>query len=172
MPQSAFIVHVPQAEACVGPLRERYDASARLGVPAHITLLFPFMDPGHITDAVLRQAQQALDAVPAFPFSLSAVARFAATAYLAPEPAEPFIVLTHSLARQFPAYPPFGGAHADIVPHLTVAHGDAQQADLAERELAAALRAHGPIHARCTHVVLLENASGRWQQMHAFALRA
>jgi 2'-5' RNA ligase len=172
MAVSAFIVHVPEAEPCVGKLRERYDASARLGVPAHITLLFPFMDPGRITDAVLRQAQQALAGVPAFGFSLATVARFAATAYLAPEPAGPFIALTQSLAHQFPAYPPFGGAHADIVPHLSVANGDAHEADAAERALVAAVQAHGPIRSRCTHVTLLGNAAGRWQKLHDFALQA
>jgi hypothetical protein len=39
MAESAFIVRVPEAEACVSELRNRFDASVRLGVPAHITVL-------------------------------------------------------------------------------------------------------------------------------------
>ena len=45
MPISAFAVKVPAAEPLVGDLRRRYDATVALGVPAHITLLVPFMDP-------------------------------------------------------------------------------------------------------------------------------
>jgi hypothetical protein len=43
MAESAFIVCVPEAEPHVAVLRERFDASARLGLPAHITMLYPFM---------------------------------------------------------------------------------------------------------------------------------
>lgn len=169
---SAFIVRVPEAEQCVGALRERYDASVKLGVPAHITLLMPFMPPGRIDSEVLRRAQAALDLVPSFAFTLSKVARFPATTYLAPEPAEPFIALTRSLVHSFPDHPPFGGEHDAIIPHLTVAHGSAAEAEVAAKELAAAVQAHGPIHGRCASVTLLENSSGRWQEMHGFTLPA
>src|SRR3989442_4426406 len=86
--QSAFIVRVPEAESRVGALRERFDASVKLGVPAHITVLVPFMSPERISAEVLAEAQAALNEVPAFPFALTSVARFPATAYLAPEPAQ------------------------------------------------------------------------------------
>ena len=170
MAESAFIVHVPEAQTCVGGLRERFDASVKVGVPAHITVLVPFMDPGLITDEVIRQAQRALHAVPAFSFSLSAVARFPTTTYLVPEPSGPFIALTRSLVSQFPEYPPFRGEHDTIVPHLTVAHGDADKAGIAARELEMVMHAHGPICSMCSHITLLENSSGQWTPMHSFGL--
>jgi hypothetical protein len=167
---SAFIVRVPEAEACVGPLRERFDASVRLGVPAHITVLVPFMSPQLVTEAVLGRAERALSDVSAFSFSLSKVQRFPATTYLAPEPAAPFIALTESLVRAFPAYPPFAGAFESVIPHLTVAHGNASEAERAALELAAVMQTRGPIAGRCASVALLENSSGLWKEMHAFAL--
>ena len=170
MTESAFIVRVPEAESCVGVLRERFDASARLGVPAHITVLYPFMPPDRITDGVLRDAQAVLDAVPSFAFVLSEIGRFPTAAYLVPEPAAPFIALTQGLAHRFPDYPPFRGQHDSIVPHLTVAHGAAVELESAAGELAAAMRAHGSIRARCRTVALIENSSGRWKELHAFAL--
>lgn len=160
VPQTGFIVRVPQAEARVAGLRERFDASAALGVPAHITLLFPFMAPEAIDDAVRQGIRDALAGAACFP----------ATAYLAPEPAAPFIDLTERLMHHFPAYPPFGGEFASVIPHLTVAHGDAALAELAHADLVQGLAAHGAIHGRCDAVVLLENASGRWREMHAFPL--
>lgn len=170
MAESAFVVRVPEAEPWVGTLRERFDASVKLAVPAHITVLAPFMSPGRITRAVLRRIHQALSEVPAFTFTLGRVQRFPATAYLAPEPAAPFVALTQSLVRRFPEYPPFRGEHESIVPHLTVAHGSASQATLAAAELAAAMQVHGPIACSCASVVLLENSSGVWREMHAFTL--
>lgn len=170
MTESAFIIRVPEAEPCVGALRERFDASVKLGVPAHITVLVPFMPPKRISPSVLQCAQAALNAVASFSFSLSKVARFPATTYLTPEPAEPFIALTQSLVRSFPEYPPFRGEHESIIPHLTVAHGNTPEAEVAAQELAAAVQAHGPIHSRCRSVALLENSSGQWKEMHAFVL--
>lgn len=172
MVKSAFGVRVPEAEACVGALRERFDPSAKLGAPAHITILVPFMPPQHIDAAVLERVQRALNEVSAFSFRLVDIRRFAATAYLAPDPAAPFIVLTECLVRHFPEYPPYGGKVSSIVPHLTVAHGSASEAELAAAELDLTMRTHGPIEARCSSVVLLENASGLWREMHAFALPA
>lgn len=170
MPQSAFIVQVPQAEACLADLRERFDASSQLGVPAHITILAPFMSPELITSLVLGQAQAALDQVRPFVFSLSQGGRFEATAYLAPEPAAPFVAMTEALVRAFPGFLPFGGAHTSIIPHLTVAHGDAADAEIAATELAVRLTKSGPIACVCSTVTLLENASGRWQTLHTFDL--
>ena len=42
--ESAIIVPV-QVPVAVGRLRDRMDPSAAQGVPAHVTLLYPFMPP-------------------------------------------------------------------------------------------------------------------------------
>lgn len=170
MSESAFIVRVPEAEACVNALRERFDASVQLGVPAHITVLVPFMSNELMTDRVLQDVQDALNDVPSFAFALNRVARFPATTYLAPEPAKPFVELTRALVRKFPEFPPFRGEHESIIPHLTVANGNAAEAERAAIELEARLRLHGRIHSVCRSVALLENSSGRWREMHVFAL--
>jgi 2'-5' RNA ligase len=168
--ETAFIVHVPEAEAHVASLRDRFDASVHLGVPAHITVLVPFMAPGQVTRSVLARIQGALSQVPSFAFSLSRVGRFPATAYLAPEPPEPFIALTKALVHRFPEFPPFRGEHESIVPHLTVANGDASEAAVAATELEGVIRSKGPISSFCSSVSLLENSSGLWREMHVFPL--
>jgi len=50
--ESALVVLVPEAEAVVGWLRQRYDPSAAIGVPEHITINYPFL-PGEPADAEL-----------------------------------------------------------------------------------------------------------------------
>ncbi|RIX75938.1 2'-5' RNA ligase family protein [Acidovorax cavernicola] len=172
MPISAFAVKVPAAEAIAADLRRRFDPTVALGVPAHITLLVPFMDPARITDDVLARAQRVLQRTASFSFSLGKVGRFPETAYLAPEPAAPFIEMTRALVKEFPEFPPYDGAHDDIIPHLSVAHGNALHAEEAAIELQARLLAAGPVQARCTEVTLIENASGRWVDMDVFPLPA
>ena len=57
--QSALLILVPAAEPAVGEHRARLDASARDGVPAHLTVLYPFLPPAgrsHSRDAAGRPA--------------------------------------------------------------------------------------------------------------------
>lgn len=166
---SAFALNVPEAEACVGELRARYDPSCALGVPAHITVLYPFMAPSAIDDAVLEQVGDVLSTFRPFTIRLRRIERFPGVLYLAPEPAEPIKAITRSLAARFPAYPPYGGLYADVVPHLTVAQASDVDLDAAERELRARLPRQGLV-ARCTEVAMMENASGPWRPMRSFPL--
>ncbi|THD05825.1 2'-5' RNA ligase family protein [Rhodanobacter lindaniclasticus] len=172
MAQSALIVRVPEAEAWVGSLRDRFDPSAGQGVPAHITVLYPFMPPELLSGQVLGGIRQALLPIAPFDFQLARVGRFPATTYLAPDPVAPFMELTRRLVGHFPGYLPYAGEHEEVVPHLTVAHGNAAEAAKAEVELCAALAGRGPICSTCREVVLLENSRGRWRAMQAFALSA
>jgi 2'-5' RNA ligase len=177
MSVSAFVVEVPAAERLVGELRMRFDASCKLGAPAHITVLFPFMSAAEITPFVVRRAQVALGDVPSFSFSLGgAIGRFMglpqspSTLFLSPDPPEPFVALTTALVRSFPMCRPYKGAHDDVVPHLTVAHGDASDVHAAAIELKQRLRTSPLIQTACDTVTLLGNASGRWEEMHVLSL--
>ena len=56
MPRSALIVAVPEVEPLVGDWRSRYD-NATLGVPAHVTLLFPFVPAAQLDDVLLGELE-------------------------------------------------------------------------------------------------------------------
>src|SRR5689334_1439040 len=170
MPQSAFAINVPEAEPYVRTLRERFDPSAKLGVRAHITVLYPFMSPEQITEAVLNRVRLALSSAAPFRFRLAKIGRFPNALYLAPAPVEPFVALTERLVREFPEYLPYGGQHESVVPHLTVAQASDPEHSLAEAHLFSTLPAHVGIEARCNDIVLIENSSGRWEHMHSFPL--
>lgn len=109
MPIIAFIVRVQAAESLVAELRNRFDSTVQLGVPAHVSILVPFMDPALVTPVVLAAVQEALKNILPFEFTLGRVGRFPTTAYLAPEPPDPFIAMTASLVRTFPEFLPYGG---------------------------------------------------------------
>lgn len=47
--ESCLRVPVPEADQAVGRLRGRLDSAAALGVPAHVTILYPFVAPAAVT---------------------------------------------------------------------------------------------------------------------------
>ena len=170
MAQSTLFVPVPEAEPWVKDLRERYDPTAAVGVPAHITVLFPFVSPDSITGSELTKATETFQLFRPFEFKLEQVDRFPESLYLVPEPDESFISLTEAIVREFPEYSPYSGKFPKIVPHLTVANRSAEFSDIAEAELLAIMKDLGPIHAVCNVVELYENSSGYWKWAQSFPL--
>lgn len=167
MPRSALIVAVPEAEPLVGEWRLRYD-NARLGIPAHITLLFPFVPAEELDEALFGELSELFAAQPAFAFTLTRLVDFPdQTLWLAPEPSEPFRKLTELIVERYPDYPPYEGAHEEVIPHLTVTAGEAALRDAVD----AAVSPQLPIDAEAREVVLLEeNATGFWRARERFTL--
>jgi 2'-5' RNA ligase len=160
--ETALVVPVPAAEDAVGGYRSRLDPAAAWGVPAHLTVVYPFAPPVRVA-ALLPALEDAVRSVAAFDFTLARTAWFGSTVlWLAPEPSEPFRALTSAVERQFPEYPPYRGEFADVVPHLTVGDGG-PEADLRAAE--EALRPLLPIRARCTAVHLIAGtaAADSWR---------
>ena len=168
--QSALIVEVPEAESAVAGLRARLDANAPLGIPAHFTVLFPFMPPGMIDPAVLTELAHLFGTVSRFRFRLDRTEWFGdEVLWLATRDPGPFRTLTQAVYRAYPAYPPFGGQYSDVVPHLTVGIGHLV-ADLRAAE--ESVRAHLPVDGHATAVTLMteQSAGGRWTKAATFAL--
>lgn len=168
--QSALIVPIPEAEPAVGPLRAGLDPAASWGVPAHVTILYPFVAPDRIDDDVLATVAAVVAAVPRFDVTLTHVEWFGRTvAWLAPRPADPFRDLTMAVWRRFPDTPPFGGAYDDVVPHLTIGQ-DAPWPVL--NAAAEAVAKQLPITATVHTVRLITGVRDRgpWPTLHEFPL--
>lgn len=167
--RTALIVVVPEAEGVVGQLRDRLDPVAQLGVPAHVSVLFPFMPAPQIGDAVIAQLTALFRAVPAFSHRLVRTAWFGdEVLWLAPDTGDEFRSLTTLVWAAFPAFPPYERAFNDVVPHLTIAdRGPVADMQAAEREVQHRL----PIGAFTQAVTLMvEQPSGRWERAISFAL--
>ncbi|WP_319460873.1 2'-5' RNA ligase family protein [Micromonospora sp. RTP1Z1] len=168
--QSGLILEVPEAEAAVGRHRDVLDANARLGVPAHVTVLFPFVPPAQIDLVVVAELRRIFAGTAAFDFRLTRTAWFGdEVLWLAPEDPQPFRILTELVHTAFPDFPPFEGQFDDVVPHLTVAHGcDSADMQAAER----ALEQHLPILGRARKMTLIAQAddSGTWIRQTTFPL--
>ena len=169
--ESALIVPV-DVPMTVRRLRDRMDPTAMVGVPAHITLLYPFVRLDRPDDRLRAEVSRIVAGEAAFRFVLKRVQRWPDVVCLLPEPSWPFSRLIGELAAAFPDFPPYGGAIAlpDIVPHLTVAHtARSDYLDAAEHALPALL----PVRAYCREVVLIGHAPGeRWRVIAGFSLAA
>jgi hydrogenase maturation protease len=108
-----------------GPLEAlRLTASpdARRGLPAHVTLLYPFAGPATLDRRVEETVAAIVERHRAFPYRLIAPGRWPDVLYASVDPAEPFRSLHRDLAAAFPEYPIYGGGLA-FEPHVTVAEG-------------------------------------------------
>jgi 2'-5' RNA ligase len=169
-PLSALIVPVPEAEPLVGGLRAEMDPAAALGVPAHVTVMFPFVPPADIDDEVLAAVREVVAAVPAFEARFPRVEWFDEdVVWLAPEPAAPFVALAEGIRVRF-GLEPYGGAHgSEVTPHLTVGHGaPLPRLRTAEAELEAGL----PVPARVGSARLMAGSdiAGSWTTVAEFSL--
>jgi 2'-5' RNA ligase len=163
--QSALLVPVPEAEPLVGRWRALHDPKAGSGVPAHITLVVPWLPPGEVGPEHLKQLDEIVAAQAPFDYVLDQVRWFGERVlWLSPSPAEPFKALTARLSEHF-GTPPWKGEFKEVVPHLTVGLAD-QPACRPLTEAADDLRYKLPLKARATEVVVMCGNGSHWEVAH------
>ena len=171
--ESAIIVPI-KLPAALAAIRQLETVDGPLGVPGHVTVLYPFAPPASIDEGVLAAVAAVVAAVPAFDAWFTEVRRFEPDAgspegvvWLAPEPEARFTALIAALTKAFPAFPPFGGRYDTVIPHATLAALDRRHAAAVE----AAARRWLPFRRRVGAATLIvEGADGRWRTRRRFPL--
>lgn len=154
---------VPRLNHALSPLL------AQAGIPAHITVLYPFVAPP-ISDDEIERVGEVIASVEPFGFNLVDVGWFTdQTVYLRPDPADAFESLTSRLVARWPDYLPYGGVHEDTVPHLTLAD---REPPSTMRALAERISPQLPISCRATEVWLMQGSHmpASWERLHRFPL--
>ncbi len=174
--ESALLLPVAAAESAVGLHRARLDEAARDGVPAHITVLYPFLPPAGIDSALLGSLGRLFLGQPGFTFTLDRVGWFGEEiVWLGPRDPAPFAALTDLVFTAFPSCPPYGGQFPEVIPHLTMGHiGGAA----ALRAAADSVRPYLPIESTAAEVILMtgphpgdpDTRPGQWRTIAAFPL--
>jgi 2'-5' RNA ligase len=171
---SAVVIPVPEAEPVVGPHRARLDPFAAWGVPAHVTVLAPFVPPHAITGAAITALAAAVASVTAFDCEFPRTRWFSdRVMWLAPQPDGPFRALTGAVSAAFPGYLPYDGAHDEVVPHLTVGFSDAGD-DGVLQAAEAGLLSGLPVRTRvrCAWLMTGRNVPGGWRMLAELPLAA
>ena len=141
------------------------ETATAAGVPAHVTVLYPFLRAGRITTGDHRALARAAATVPAFDLTLDRVGRFPGVVYLAPDVTEPFAALLAAVQQVWPHLEPYGGEFDTFVPHLTILEGPEPDG------LATSLEAELPIVARADALTLIvQQPGGGWATEGRFPL--
>lgn len=139
--ETALVVEVPAAEHVVGQFRAQLDANALLGVPAHITILAPFMPAGRIDAGTLADLESLASGIEAF-----------------------------DVFATFPEFPPFQGQFDEVVPHLTVGYDhDLDEMLHAEQVIGANLPIRA--RARAVTLMTELAPGGQWSTFATFSFR-
>jgi 2'-5' RNA ligase len=160
MSESAIVVRI-RVPAAIERLRRAHDRAATLGVPAHVTILYPFVAASELTPAVRREVAAMASEVREFTVTFAGAARWPGVVYLEPRPMAPFMALIDRAAARFPEHPPYAGAIAEVIPHLTVVESESVSLD----QVLAAARVAVPFEALAVGLeVLAEDETGRWRR--------
>jgi 2'-5' RNA ligase len=169
--EAALVVLVPEVEPIIGPYRNEYDPAAAAGMPAHITINYPFIPGIEPSNDLYRRLAEVTAEIRAFEFSFHQYSRFPDVLYLAPEPEYLFKELIEKIAKKFPESPPYGGVFDTVVPHLTVAHSeDGGVLRSIESQLGEVSPNFLPISTFVDQIVLMDNRTGRWKMQKPFRL--
>jgi 2'-5' RNA ligase len=167
---TALVVPVRAADPVIGEHRRAHTPSGKQGMPAHATLLAPFIHASRLDSLDRHRLSDTVGRFPAFDLRLSAFGTFEhiGCLWLAPQPRKQFVEMTKALLEIYPEveYPPESAA--EIVPHVTIGSRltEEQQEEI-KRELQPKL----PIRGRVDRVVLYErDAKGGWRARQTFAL--
>ncbi|WP_130620873.1 2'-5' RNA ligase family protein [Dyella amyloliquefaciens] len=170
MARTLLALLVPEADPVVASFRDQHDPSARRGLGAHITLIYPFVESELLSPTMLARLRSTIADLPAPMFRLVEVRMFPAVVWLAPEPTRSIVQLAGAIERAFPDQPIGGGAFPEYIPHLTVARRVPKEKDAIANEVKARLADYGPIYCWCDNVTLLVSEDRRWRRLADFPL--
>ena len=165
--ETALVLVLDDAEPFDAVRRDFAAATVAHGIPFHVTLLYPFAPPDELTDALISETRDFFAAREPIEFSLMRIATWPAVVYAVPEPDAGLRECMQALFAQFPAWPPYGGAHPEVIPHATLGEevDAAQVVAGVERRLAA----HLPRRCRPDAATLLEEfAPDEWRTRERF----
>jgi 2'-5' RNA ligase len=138
-------------------------------VPAHVTLVVPWIPPEQIKQEHLEELEELLTIQRPFEFTLEKVCWFGERVlWLGPTPAAPFKRLTGLLADHFDT-PPWQGEFTEVVPHLTVGlvtRASGGTLSEAAEDLVPKL----PVSCRATEVDVMCGDGSSWSVVHRVSL--
>jgi len=166
--ETALLITVSGMLQVIRDTRLRLDPAAGLGVPEHVTVMYPFLHPDDVGEAIVDRLEKICSETAGFEFSLTEVRWFGeAVVWLAPRPEDPFRRLSMLVEREFGTRP-YGGADDEITPHLTIGdRGPVDQMHAAQDVVAPFL----PIHARAAELALFQGGPAGWAEVRRFLFR-
>ena len=122
--KSAIVIPFLKVDDVVNDWRRLLDPAQLRGIPAHVTVLFPFVNPADLSVETLTVLKGYFSRVSTFTVTFDSTAWFEdRVVYLQPKPGHQFRTITKQLLQAFPSCLPYGGKFAEPIPHLTLGDG-------------------------------------------------
>jgi 2'-5' RNA ligase len=167
--ETALVIVLDGAEPFDAVRRDYAATTVALGIPFHVTLLYPFAPRDELTDALLEEVRSLFATQPPFEFTLTRVAAWSDVIYAVPEPDTALRACMRALVERFPQWPPYGGIHPEVVPHATL--GEEVDPAAVYPDIARRVAPHLPHRCQARDVALLEEFErDRWRERERFAL--
>lgn len=163
---TALVFLVPEAESVVHSWRSAHDPSATEGMPAHMTVLYPFIAEGELNDHTLNEIATICGDWQSTAVGFMEFGRFPAVLWLKPDTTSCFELITQ-IRNRWPECLQYGQSNLEVIPHLTITDGASEQivaqaqADIAQ---------HLPLKAMISAVALMAFDGNNWVCRHEFAL--
>jgi hypothetical protein len=170
MPKSSIDIHFDSLTKLIDRWRSKTVTVANLGVPPHITLLYPWRD-APLSDNDLEQLRKVLLNHQAFSLCFDRLETFEVGAiYLALQDGSAAKTIMVDLMNAFPDTPPYGGDFLDAVPHLTLAKCDPENLQVLKTEIARELRL--PLEFSVNEIAVMEeDTEGHWFTRYVIPLQ-
>lgn len=166
--RTGVIIPVPSADPLLATLAQRHPGAVREGVPAHVSVLYPFVPAAELDADAERELADIAEATPATEVTFGRCRRIGDFVYSPPDPPADLNRLIAAVRGHWPDVLPYGGAVEDVGPHLTVAMRTGEQtAAVIEHEVADEL----PIAAQLREMWLVVFADG-WRVRRRFSFAA
>jgi 2'-5' RNA ligase len=163
---TALVLLVPEADSVVRSWRRAHDPAATEGMPAHVTVLYPFIAEGDLNDRTLDEIAAIASEWEPFEVGFAGFGRFPQVLWLKPHGTSCLELITQVRAR-WPECLPYGRTDLEVIPHLTITDGASEQVVArAQAEIAPQL----PIRATISAIALMAFGGTRWVHRHGFAL--
>ena len=170
--ETVLVAEFPSLEDFVGPIRLAHDSSARRGLPAHVTIQYPFITEDELTpddDGALAEILARHDP---FDVTFAELGTFPRVVWLSPVPTRPFEQLVASVRGRWPEVVNEADARRGFTPHLTLAKG-LEPAEVASKadEVLATIAEHLPERTRVRTLSLFaRNSDLEWERRRVYEL--
>ena len=165
--RSVIAISLPETDNVLSYVRSRYTGEVPpVGVPAHLTLHFPWMPPTRINERTIAELTSLFSGFPLFDITLELGWFGTEVLLLVPRDPVPLIRLTKAIINRWPEFPYYGGEYDNIEPHVTLAYGDEPSLS----KLAAEIADQVPIRVRASTVDLSIGQPGHMVVRARFSL--
>ena len=167
--ETALLIVIDDAEPFDEVRREFAVETFDLGIPFHVTLLYPFAPT--VTAELVADARDFFAERPPFAFELTRIAAWPRVVYAVPEPDDALREYMAALFTRFPDWPPYGGIHEEVIPHATL--GEEVDGPAVRDEIERRVAPHLPHRCQARDVALWDEVTpDRWRERDRFPLAA